>query len=185
MRDKQSQQNMCEGLNFTDLYNQHRNKFVNWAKSWTGLNEADTVDAYQDACVILWQKCQTGTLVLTAQPGTFLFGIGRNILREKLRGQKRNPLPFPDGMQVSESDVDQIMHSPEEDMIRSQNHACLDKIIGMLGNGCSAVLRLTFFEEKNSNEIAEMAGYASGDVVRQMRRRCMTQLRELYEKHCN
>jgi RNA polymerase sigma-70 factor (ECF subfamily) len=60
----------------------------------------------------------------------------------------------------------------------------LEKIIQTLGEGCASIVRLTFFHDKNSKEIAEISGYASGDVVRQMRRRCLTQLRELYEKHC-
>jgi RNA polymerase sigma-70 factor (ECF subfamily) len=80
--------------------------------------------------------------------------------------------------------MDQLMNSPEEDIIQTQNLDCLTKIMGQLGEGCAAIVRLTYYENKKSNEIAEMAGYASGDVVRQMRRRCMAQLRELYEKHC-
>ena len=174
---------MCEG-NFTDLYNQHKNKFVHWAKSWTGLDEGDIVDAYQDACVIYWQKSDSGTLVLTAQPGTFLFGIGRNMLRERLRGKKREPAPMPEGYQMPETEMGHFNNSPEEEMIETQNLDCLTKIIGTLSDGLSKIVRLTFYENKNSQEIAAAAGYSSGDVVRQMRRRGLTQLRELYEKHC-
>jgi RNA polymerase sigma factor (sigma-70 family) len=175
---------MYEGVSFTDLYNQHRNKFVNWARPWSGLDESEIVDAFQDACVILWQKMESGSLVLTAKPGTFLFGIGRNMLRERLRDKRRQPAPLPEGFQIAESEMDQLMNSPEEDIIQTQNLDCLTKILGQLGEGCAAIVRLTYYENKKSNEIAEMAGYASGDVVRQMRRRCMAQLRELYEKHC-
>ncbi len=175
---------MYEGVNFTDLYNQHRNKFVNWARPWSGLDEGEIVDAFQDACVILWQKMESGALVLTAKPGTFLFGIGRNMLRERLRDKRREPAPLPDGFQISDADVDQLINSPEEEIIRTQNLDCLTMILGKLGDGCSGIIRLTYYENKNSNEIAEIAGYASGDVVRQMRRRCMAQLRELYEKYC-
>jgi RNA polymerase sigma factor (sigma-70 family) len=176
---------MYDGFSFTDLYNQNRNKFMHWAKSWTGLKEAEVVDVYQDACIILWQKIQAGNLVLTAKPATFLFGIGRNVLRERLRGQKREPLPLPDGMNITDDDLNDFMDSPEEEMIRLQRNSCLEKIIQTLGEGCASIVRLTFFHDKNSKEIAEISGYASGDVVRQMRRRCLTQLRELYEKHCN
>lgn len=175
---------MYEGVNFTDLYNQHRTKFVNWAKPWCGLDEGEIVDAYQDACVILWQKFESGNLILTAKPATFLFGIGRNMLRERLRDKHRTPAPLPEGMEIENSVIDDLINSPEEDLIKTQNLDCLTKILGMLGDGCSAIIRLTYFDNKNSNEIAEIAGYASGDVVRQMRRRCMAQLRELYEKHC-
>ena len=175
---------MYELFNFTDVYNEHRKKFIHWAKSWTGLSETDIIDVYQDSCVILWQKVQAGTLVLTAKPGTFLFGIGRNVLRERLRGKGREPLPFPDGMQLNDDDLTEFINSPEEEMIRLQRNSCLEKIIQMLGESCSNIVRLTFFHEKNSKEIAEIAGYASGDVVRQMRRRCIAQLKELYEKHC-
>ncbi len=175
---------MYDGLNFTDLYNQNKTKFAHWAKSWTGLSDTDVIDVYQDACVILWQKIQAGNLVLTAKPATFLFGIGRNLLRERLRGRGRDPMPLPDGLQISDDDINEFVHSPEEEMIQFQRNSCLEKLIQSLGEGCAAVVRLTFFHEKNSQEIAEIAGYASGDVVRQMRRRCLKQLRELYEKHC-
>ncbi len=175
---------MYDGLSFTDLYNQNRNKFIHWAKSWTGLQESDIVDLYQNACVILWQKVQTGNFVFTAKPSTVLFGIGRNLLRERLRGRGRDPLPLPDGLQVSESDLSGFEQSPEEAMIDMQDHSCLQKIIQTLGDGCAAIVKLTYFDEKNSQEIAELAGYASGDVVRQMRRRCLAQLKELYKKHC-
>ena len=171
---------MCEGLDFTQLYHQHRGRFLNWAKGWTGLPEADIVDAYQDACTVLWQKCDAGTLVLTAQPGTFLFGIGRNILLTRLRGRSRQPDPLLDGMQIG----DELLASPEEDLMQQEDLGCLGRIIGMLNDTCATIVRLTFYEEKNSQEIAETAGYASGDVVRQLRRRCMTQLKTLYEKHC-
>jgi RNA polymerase sigma factor (sigma-70 family) len=175
---------MYDGLNFTDLYNQNRSKFVHWAKSWTGLQETDIVDLYQNACVILWQKIQNTDFVFTAKPSTVLFGIGRNLLRERLRKQGREPLPLPDGMQVSDSDLGGFAPSPEDDMMEMQDQTCLQKIIRSLGDGCAAIIKLTYFDEKNSQEIAELAGYASGDVVRQMRRRCLAQLRELYKKHC-
>lgn len=175
---------MCEGIQFTDLYHDNRNKFINWAKSWTDLREEDIVDIYQDACVVFWQKCQSGTLVLTVKPSTFLFGIGRNLLLERMRGGGRT-VALPDGMDISERTIQDAIQSPEEDMMRSQDTDCLEKIFQQLGKTCAVILRLTFYEGKKSEEIAEIAGYASGDVVRQMRKRCMKQLRALYETHCN
>ena len=46
-----------------------------------------------------------------------------------------------------------------------------------LGEPCRAIIHLTYVEGMTGQEIADVLGYASADVVRQLRKRCLDRLR--------
>jgi RNA polymerase sigma factor (sigma-70 family) len=166
---------------FNQLYLQNRTPFIRWANSWAKLSEQDTLDLYQDACVIFWQKSEQG-LTLTVQPRTFIFAIGRNLLMAALRKKGKTPQAPNDEFQLDAAD--ELLASEEELLIRSEDLSCLQRILGKLGEACAGIVRLTYFEEKNSDEIAVAMGYSTGDVVRTTRKRCMKTLRDLWSQYC-
>jgi RNA polymerase sigma factor (sigma-70 family) len=172
---------MGDSSKFNQLYLQNRTPFLRWANTWANLGEADTLDVYQDACVIFWQKSQAG-LELTVQPRTFIFAIGRNLLMSAMRKKGKIIHPPKDEFQLDAAD--ELMDSEEEIMIRTEDLSCLQSILSKLGEACAGIIRMTYFEEMNSDEIATAMGYSTGDVVRTTRKRCMKTLRELWSKHC-
>ncbi len=155
-----------------------RKKFIGWAVGWvrgtTGrrLSEHDLVDLYHDAIYIMLRKITLGTLTeLTVAPCTFLIAIAKFIIPAWLRRQGRTDLP---------GDVtgdDGIELSPEEKLLLAE----LWEVIDDLDEPGRTILHLTFKMGLSSKEIAELMGYASEDVVRQLRYRAMKELRFWYQ----
>jgi RNA polymerase sigma factor (sigma-70 family) len=161
-------------------YRSYRTPFIRWAKSRNSRISDDTVaDIFQDAAIIFWKNVQSGHLVeLTASPKTYLFSIGRNLLR----AQARHVVPeeLPDNAALP-ADLLGLDYGVENEMIKAEENARLYKALEDLGDPCKTLLRLTYFEGMSSAEIMPILNYASEEVVRTRRKKCMERIRVFFK----
>ncbi|MBK8554386.1 MAG: sigma-70 family RNA polymerase sigma factor [Lewinellaceae bacterium] len=156
------------------FYREHRQRFVLWAKGWSGLSEHDLAETFQDAVIIFWNKIRENQLTeLTAAPDTYVFGVGKRLIMTRYRQQSKTQLPGDDLMPIPSDWEPGIEHY----LIQNEEHEALSRQLEKLGEPCYTLLRLAFYELMRSAQIAKEMQYASEDVVRTQKKRCLDRLR--------
>jgi RNA polymerase sigma factor (sigma-70 family) len=157
------------------LYTQCRPKFIGWGKENTRTSNHDLADIFQNAVIIMMLNLESGRLTeLAGTLCTYLFGIGKNLIRAFRRKQDRMGLPGDEAFPITrESDP-----GAEAQMIAQQTEEQLWAKVDALGEPGRSLLVLTYREGLNSQEIADVLGYATPEVVRQLRKRCLDKLRK-------
>jgi RNA polymerase sigma-70 factor (ECF subfamily) len=157
------------------IYGKCRPKFIGWARENTRTNVHDLDDIFQNAVIIMVLNIESGRLTeLAGTLCTYLFGIGKNLIQAFRRKQGRIGLPGDELFPLTkETDP-----GAEAQLIAEQEDALLWAKVDALGEPCRSLLILTYREGLNSQEIADVLGYASPEVVRQLRKRCLDKLRK-------
>ena len=156
------------------LYRNCQPKFLRWAKDYSRLQEDDLRDLFQNAVIIMLLNLESGRLAqLTGSLCTYVFGIAKNLIQAFRRKHGRTDLP---GELPNENPGDQEI-TAEERLIKEQDDQRLWSRVDGLGEPCRAIIHLTYVEGMTGQEIADVLGYASADVVRQLRKRCLDRLR--------
>lgn len=158
------------------LYHKCRPKFIGWGKENTRTSAHDLADIFQNAVIIMMLNLESGRLTeLVGTLCTYLFGIGKNLIQAFRRKQGRIGLPGDEAFPITrETDP-----GAESQMIAQQEEANLWAKVDALGEPSRSLLILTYREGLNSQEIAEVLGYASPEVVRQLRKRTLDKLRKM------
>lgn len=161
------------------LYNPCRAKFIGFFKSLYGkfINERDLVDLYHDAIMIMLSKIANGTLLkFTAEPSTYIIGVGKFLVPPFLRRRQRTSLPGDEAMVIPEAhDL-----GPEVALMSREEQDKLWNAVDDLGDPYKTLLVLTFKNGLTSDEIAELMEYSSAEVVRQTRKRGIDKLRNRF-----
>lgn len=157
------------------LYTDCRPKFLGWGKENARLSSHDLADLFQNAVIIAVLNIESGRLSeLAGTLCTYIFGICKNLIQAFQRKQNRTSLPGDDLMPISH-DADPGI---EAQMIKTQETESLWAKVDALGEPSRSLLILTYQEKMTSQEIADILGYSSPDVVRQLRKRALDKLRK-------
>jgi RNA polymerase sigma-70 factor (ECF subfamily) len=158
------------------LYAQCRPKFIGWGISNHGLAEADLDEVFQKALIIALQNIREERLtVLNGTLCTYLFGVGKKLILALLRKRGKTlllgdePVPTTYGGGTAAP-------APDGALIAAASAEQLWKEVDALGEPCRSILLLTYKEGMTAEEIAEVLGYSGADTVRQIRKRCVSNL---------
>jgi RNA polymerase sigma factor (sigma-70 family) len=156
------------------LYTECRPKFLGWGKENARLDGHDLADIFQNAVVIAVLNIESGRLSeLVGSLCTYVFGICKNLIQAFQRKRSRTVLPGETLFPVpQESDL-----GTEAQIIRQQESDGLWARVDALGEPSRSLIILTYQEGMTSQEIADILGYKSPDVVRQLRKRALDKLR--------
>lgn len=161
------------------IYIENRTAFINFARKFS-VSENDIIDAYQDAIIALSEKALQGELDnLKCSIKTFLFGIGKYLLFEKARKNKKRVLDFP--LEKEDYNYKNIAEGFLEET-PNQLEILLQKGFVSLGKKCKEVLRLFYYRGFTIEEISEKLGYKDKNVVKSHKSRCIKQLKEKINK---
>ena len=156
------------------LYTHCRPKFVGWGRENARLDGHDLADIFQNAVLIVVLNIESGRLTdLVGTLCTYVFGICKNLIQAFQRKRGRTALPGEDLMPVP-PDVDRGI---EAQIIANQETEGLWSKVDALGEPARSLLILTYQEGMTSQEIADVMGYKSPEVVRQLRKRAIDKLR--------
>lgn len=156
------------------LYTDCKPKFVGWGRENARLDGHDLADIFQNAVLIAVLNIESGRLSeLVGTLCTYVFGICKNLIQAFQRKRGRTALPGDDLMPIPhETDL-----GVEAVIIKNQDDESLWSKVDALGEPARSLLILTYQEGLNSQEIADVMGYKSPDVVRQLRKRALDKLR--------
>lgn len=175
-----SEQQLIQLLKETDkdvlrrLYQEYRSSFLSFAQKFCSSTD-DIVDAYQDAIIVLQEKAIKGDLdELRCTLKTYLFGIGKYILYDKMRKQKK----IVSSMKLEQEDYD--YNAIALDFLEDQPNELqlqLQRAFATLGKKCKEVLTLFYYRGYTIEEICQKLQYDNKNVVKSQKSRCIKQLK--------
>ena len=159
------------------VYEENRDKFLNYARRYN-LSEEENIDVYQDAYVIFYDNVMSGKVEsFTSSISTYLFGIGKYLIFDQMRKNKKTVGNNYDLSLVGESD-EQVSTFEMERPGLTTEQKLLQKYFGTLGEKCQELLTLFYYRGFTINEIMKAGGYNSENVVKSQKSRCMKTLKE-------
>jgi RNA polymerase sigma factor (sigma-70 family) len=154
------------------VYDDNKKGFLFFANRYN-LNQDEVLDVYQDAIIALIENAKRGKIdSLQSSITTYLFGIGKFMIFQKLKKEKKT---------FSTDDFVNLEYEDEEYCEDETNLQVilLQKAMQKLGEQCKKVLQLFYYEEKKLDEIQEALGYSNKDVLKSQKSRCLKQLKDL------
>lgn len=155
------------------LYNQHRGKFIVWFQKNRNIEKDEAAEVYQRAFTIFYFNVKNGKVkTLSSEIGTYLFGIGKNLVRELSRNQKRT---------VSLEELADHADGESESQTKheaSHQKMLIDQTLQKVGEPCRSVLLLYYFNNYSYDAIATSLGYKDGMVVKKKKCLCLQKIRE-------
>ncbi len=159
------------------VYEENREKFLNFARRYS-LTDEENLDIYQDAYVIFYDNVMSGKIEsFTSSISTYLFGIGKYLIFDQMRKNKKHVGSKYDLAIVGEGDeVVENMELEQNDLTAEQE--LLQKYFITLGKKCQELLTLFYYRGYTIQEIMESGGYNTENVVKSQKSRCMKTLKE-------
>ena len=159
------------------VYEENRDKFLNFARKYH-LSEEENIDVYQDAYIIFYDNVMNGKIErFTSTISTYLFGIGKYLIFEQMRKNKKTVGSNYDLSIVS--DEDEVVETLElEQPGLTNEQELLQKHFGSIGKKCQELLTLFYYRGYTIQEIMEHENYNSENVVKSAKSRCMKTLKE-------
>ncbi len=130
-------------------------------------------DAFQEATFKFYQQLKSGVIQPDNLSG-WMYRVTYNECLNIIRKQKTK-----ENAESNFLSHYQIEASQDPEMLQEMDEK-LRKALLLLGEECQKLLKLAYFEELSSREIASKLGYASEFVVNTLKGRCRRRLREIF-----
>lgn len=161
------------------IYQLHKNGFVHWAQTHYKIDGSSAADAFQDAVVCLYSNIIKGKLEhLTSSLKTYLYAIGKNIVRKKLQ----QPITLDkDDLWI----VENLTAEPIDHFAANDRQRFVAKLMDSIGEPCKSILRLFYFKGFTMEAIAKEMSYKNENVVKTQKLRCLTNLKNMVRNKFN
>lgn len=155
------------------IYKEHRPAFLQWAQNSYRIDEEKAADAFQDAVVCLYRNIVRGKLeTLTSSLKTYLFAIGKNVVRKKLQQ--------PVALETDELwMVENLQAEPIDEFATNDRQRLVARLMNTIGEPCKSILELFYFRGFSMEAIAERLQYKNENVVKTQKLRCLTNLKNM------
>ena len=131
----------------------------------------DAQDIFQEGLIILHGKLKDPDFVLSAQLGTYLYSICKNLWRTELR--KR-------GMQTTlsvEPAVDDLDHNIEDE----SRFRSAEKALRSLGDKCIDILKRFYLNKEDLQSIASALHFKSTGAAKTRKYKCLEEARKRFK----
>jgi len=160
---------------FKGVYEINREKFLQFSKKYN-LSEEENVDLYQDAYIIFYENIMSGKITkFTSSISTYLFSIGKYLILDKLRKNKKEGLAHFDLELVKEEGQE---HFEIDKSQLSQEQSLLMKYFDTISKQCQYLLTLFYYNGLSIKEIMQTENYKNKNVVKSQKSRCLKTLKE-------
>ena len=159
------------------VYEEYREEFLRWVVKEFKCSMDDGKDIYQLTILIFHDNIKQGKLEhLVSSVKTYLFGIGKNIVKEHQRKEKRY-IPISKEKWLKENLIDEPT-SRIDDVIFERAKSALAK----LGQPCQRLIELFYYEKKSIPEITLAMNYKNPETAKNQKCKCMARLRKIFEE---
>ncbi|MDJ1468576.1 sigma-70 family RNA polymerase sigma factor [Cytophagaceae bacterium DM2B3-1] len=152
----------------THVYHTHWPMILRLVQLNSGTEE-DAKDIYQEIIIHLYEKIKEGNFILTCQLKTYLYAVGRKKWLNRLRGNHF--------VRDSEEVLEDLPEIIEEESFMPEP-AQLQNGIEQLGEPCRTLLIYFYYEKMSLEQIASHMQYASPNVAKQQKFRCIERLKK-------
>lgn len=159
-----------------EVYNEYKRSFIKWVIFNYPIDEAAALDIFQDTIIGFYKNIVSGKLnEMRYSVKTYLFSIGKNLIMNKLRYDKR----FENSLESFD-----LIVSPEPVSfadISDETKLFIDRKIKELGEPCYSLLKLFYYNGYSLEAIAREIKSKNQNVVKAQKSRCLTALRNLFQ----
>jgi len=136
----------------------------------------DAEDIFQEAILVLFNQIKKGELVLTCQLKTYFYSICRNLWLKAIKKRRIKTVEIQD----KEAFVNIEASTIETIEINEEKQAMLE-LLKQLGEDCQSVLTYFYYERLQMKEIAIRMKFASDQVARNKKVKCLKQLTKIMD----
>ncbi len=160
---------------FYEVYKSNKDTFLRFCLKYYSLSYEQIEDIYHDLILLFRDNCMNGTLneLEKASLKTYLFGIGKNLISDDFRKNKKKNVSidpiinaFPDTLH-SEGPDDEALQVKY--ILRS----------GRLGERCTEILIYFFHLKFSLSEIQKLLNIRKANTLSQRKKRCLAKLKEM------
>jgi RNA polymerase sigma factor (sigma-70 family) len=162
------------------IYQENRAPFVTWAAQRYQCDDEDAIEIFQQAFTLLYFNIKNDKLTqLTSSLRTYLFSIGKNLFREKLRDKHNRLVQLEDNVanvkeELDNSVLDSYHNSHQREVVR--------KLLKEIGEPCKTLLELMYINGYSTEAVVEEMGYSDERVVRKRKCLCLKKMREILKE---
>lgn len=159
------------------VYEEYREEFLRWVAKEFNCSLDDGKDIYQLTILIFHDNIRLGKLEhLVSSVKTYLFGIGKNIVKENQRKEKRY-IPLSKEKWLKENLIDEPTSKIDDAVFERAKNA-----LSKLGQPCQRLIELFYYEKKSIPEITLAMSYKNPETAKNQKCKCMARLRKLFEE---
>lgn len=138
----------------------------------SGGRQADALDVFQDALVIIYEKAKKPEFELTGTFFSYLYGVCRRVWGNRLQKKDNQTVTIDENVKIGSVDsIQPLIEQEERDKL-------FYKAFQKLGKDCQKLMRL-FFEGNSMEEICEQMGHGSPGYSKKRKFQCKEMLTEL------
>ena len=152
------------------IYLTYRDEFIVWLNKYYKSDFEEASDVFQQLMIQFYENIISGRLeVLTSNIKTYLFGIGKNKIRELRESSSRTlNLVLP-----TEEPTEQVLW-------KEMKLERVEKALEEIGEACKRLLDLYYYHKKNMEEITLLLGYKNPATTKNLKYKCLGRLRKIY-----
>jgi RNA polymerase sigma factor (sigma-70 family) len=163
-----------------EVYTQFRKPFLEWASASYRFPEHEAKDIYQEVILIFYENIVEGKIEkLRSNIRTYLFGIGKMLIRQTFRQENRYT-----GIEDDSGQINPMYEGMVNDysLELNEREKVMKRAIMDLGEKCRAILTLYYYHRFTTESVMNRLGYKNTDVVKSQKLRCMKSLKKIIEK---
>ena len=158
-----------------EIYLEYKKDFLLYAAGFS-IEEEEVLDIFQDSIIVLYENIVSGKLTtFTCSVKTYLFAIGKYKIYSLLRKKSKIATKEFSEYEFLWKEEDSVVNLQQENIQKMQ------WAIQKLGNRCKTILKLFYYQNYTIGEIKHQLDYASKEVVKSQKSRCLKRLRELID----
>jgi RNA polymerase sigma factor (sigma-70 family) len=159
-----------------ELYEQNRTLVLSYVTRNGGTTD-DSEDLLQEAVIVLWERVRAEKFEPTAKLSTFLYSIVKHKWSRRAEQLRRNVRQSEETFEISDGDA-----IADELLIDAEQKAAIVNAMDKLDDPCKRLLLLFYWEERTTDEIARMMGFANADTVKSKKYQCKKSLEKLLKE---
>lgn len=165
-----------EDAAFVEAYHHFRPDFLRFAGSLLQEAPETLLDLYQDAMIVVYMNARQGKIQhLDDGLRPYLYGVGKNLIRRRAFKRKREPTFDPsDGVFMENLDFSMLL--PEEDATTD----VLKTALHHLDEKCRGIIEGFYLRGLSMENLRDQFGYASEEVARMTKMRCLKKIRAMF-----
>lgn len=135
----------------------------------------DAKDIFQEAMIVLYEKSQSESFVLTSKLTTYVHSVCRRLWLKRLQqlGKYSNQIDdFPEIVSVDE-DLEAHLRKNSEFVI-------MDRALNSLGEPCKSLLEGFYIKQQDMQTLAKLFGYTNADNAKNQKYKCLVRLKKLF-----
>lgn len=157
------------------LYDDNRKAFTLWASRHYSLSDEDSAEIYQRSFITFYYNVRDGKLTtMNSSLRTYLFAIGKNLVREHFRAVERKAEPLE--VHVDTAAID---HSITVQYEEAEQKETVRLLLEKIGEPCNSVLRMFYFDDSDMKTIAAKMNYKTEQIAAKRKFICLQQMRKM------